>query len=422
MTGGSAQRRPSARLVRPDYPAVARRRQALPDGARRARVALVGANGHGIHHRRAIAQLQEAGAAELVALCDVRSIEHDDAAPVPPTARVFTEYRELLAATEPEVVAIATPPHTHLEIATAAARAGADVLLEKPPFVSWTEQEQFAGVLAETGRVCQVGFQALGSAAMAELSDAIRAGRFGAVTGIGACGRWQRPDRYYARAPWAGRRELDGRPVLDGALANPFAHAVMQSFAIAEAAGPVSIADLTLERYRARPIEVDDTGVLAARLESGLRVVVAVTLCSDEYRDPEIVIHGERGRAVLDYTADRLQLPGDAELRPVPGRIGLLDNLLAHRAAPAAVPLLAGLERTAPFTEVIEAIMADGPPVPIGDRWKAEYGTGPGRIVTVPGIGAVMRDAAEQLRLPSELGVPWAIAKSLSKGMQQTRP
>ncbi len=385
-------------------------------------MAVVGANGYGLHHRRVIAELQTAGAVELVGLCDIRPIEDDGTAPVPPTAQRFTDHIELLAATEPDIVVIATPPHTHLEIATAAVRAGADVLVEKPPFVSWAEHEQFAATLAETGRAAQIGFQALGSAALATLADAIRDGRLGAVTGIGSCGLWQRPDHYYDRAPWAGRRELDGRPVLDGALANPFAHSVMQCFAIAEAIAPVSISELTVERYCARQIEVDDTGVLSARLDSGPHVVVAVTLCSDEYRDPRIVVHGERGRAVLEYTTDRLRLPGDPEFREVRGRVRLLENLLAHRAAPDEVPMLAPLELTAPFTQVVEAIRTSGSPAPIDAQWQVSHGSGGDRVVTVPGISAALREAANRLKLPSELGVAWAIANSAREGVQQTLP
>ncbi|HEX6336032.1 MAG TPA: Gfo/Idh/MocA family oxidoreductase [Jiangellaceae bacterium] len=385
-----------------------------------ARISLVGANGYGIHHRRAIAELQAAGVAELVGLCDVQPIEDDPGVPVPPTAQRFTDYRELISATRPDVVVIATPPHTHLEIASAAVQAGADVMLEKPPLVSWSEHEQLTALLAESGRVCQVGFQALGSAALAALSEAIRTGRLGAIEGIGACGLWQRPDSYYSRTPWAGRRELHGRPVLDGALANPFAHAVMQCFAIAEAAGSVSISELVVERYRARPIEVDDTGALSVRLSSGLRIVVAVTLCADVEQDPWIVVHGERGRAVLEYTTDRLRLPGDADLAAVPGRTGLLANLLAHRSAPGEVALLAPLERTAPFTRVIDAITADGPPTTIGPQWQQVHE--PDRVVTVPGISAVLREGADRLTLPSELGIAWATANSPAKGVQQTLP
>lgn len=371
------------------------------------RVALIGAGGFGLHHRRVMAPLHDDGRIELVGLCDVQPVSDEPGAPVPPGARTGSDYHELIAATGPDVVIVATPPHTHGEIATAAVRAGADVLLEKPPFPSMAEHRAFAGVLDETGRRCQVGFQALGSAALTELTNAISDGRLGRITGIGAYGTWQRPDSYYDRAPWAGRRTVDGRPALDGALVNPFAHAAMQSLAVAAACGPVSIANVELSRYRARPIEVDDTSAVRIRLSSGLPIVVAVTLCGDEIIEPLLVVHGENGRAVLDYKPDELQLPDDPAPRPVPGRLGLLENLLDHRADPA-VPLVASLDRTLPFTEVVEANAADDPPAVIDRGHLSGFGTGSDHVVTIPGVTKTMRDAAERLLLPHELGAPWA--------------
>jgi predicted dehydrogenase len=374
----------------------------------RTRVALIGANGHGHSHRRVIAPLHESGEVRLVGLCDLASIRDEPDAPVPPDTKLFDDYRALLADTRPEVVVVCTPPHTHLEIATAAARAGADLLLEKPPVTSLAEQAVLAGVLAETGRACQVGFQALGSAALAELAAAIADGRLGKVSGIGAIGAWQRPDSYYQRAPWAGRRAVDGRPVLDGALANPFAHAVMQSLAVAEAVlgGPVAPAEVELERYAARPIEVDDTAVLRARLAGGLPLVVAVTLCADEWQHPAVIVHTEAGRAVLEYTNDRLRLPDDPAPRDVPGRTGLLENLLAHRAGSA--PLLAPLARTEPFTALVEVLTGAPDSTPIAVAHQRSYGDGSERTVTVPGVSELLRRAADQLALPSELGAVWA--------------
>jgi predicted dehydrogenase len=265
-------------------------------------------------------------------------------------------------------------------------------------------------VLARTGRVCQVGFQALGSAALAELIAAIATGRLGRVTGIGAVACWQRPDSYYRRAPWAGRRWLDGAPVLDGALVNPFAHAVMQCLAVAEKAGraPTTAGSLEVERYRARPIEVDDTAVLRLRLAGGLPVVVAVTLCGDEFVAGEVLVHTERGRAVLGYAEDWLRLPGDPTRRDVPGRTCLLENLLAHRAAPGTVPLLAPLDRTALFTAVAAAIAGAGEPATISPEHQRRSGDPGDPAVTVPGASPLMRRAAEQLALPSELGAAWA--------------
>ena len=378
-------------------------------GAGPVRVALVGANGHGQWHRRVIAPLHQAGSVRLVGLCDVAPVVDAPGAPVPAGVPVFRDHPELLAATRPELVVVCTPPHTHLPVAVAAVRAGADLLLEKPPLASLAEHAELTRELARAGRVCQVGFQALGSPALAELTAALAAGRLGQVTGIGVAGAWQRPDGYYRRAPWAGRRRLAGGPVLDGALVNPFAHALMQALAVAEAVTgrpvPVTGWELELERYRARPIEVDDTAALRLRLPGrpGLPVVVAVTLCADEHLPGELTVHTEGGGAVLEYPTDRLRLPGEPGLREVPGRTGLLANLLAHRAAPAAVRLLAPLARTAPFTAIVERVVAAPEPVPIDPAWQVATGTGADRVVTVPGVSRLLRRAADRLALPSEL-------------------
>ena len=88
-----------------------------------ARVALIGANGHGRWHRRNIGN-------RLVGLADLQPISP------PPDAPAFTDHRELLAETRPDVVVICTQPHTHLPIALDALDAGCDLLLEKPPVTS----------------------------------------------------------------------------------------------------------------------------------------------------------------------------------------------------------------------------------------------------------------------------------------------
>ncbi|MFI7024670.1 Gfo/Idh/MocA family protein [Micromonospora sp. NPDC049900] len=374
-------------------------------------VALVGANGHGRWHRRVLGPLHDAGRLRLVALVDTRPLEDERTAPVPPDARVFTDHRAMLSAVTPDVVVICTPPHTHLPIARDALTAGADLLLEKPPVLCTAEHEELAGALAGTGRVAQVGFQALGSAALTALTDAVGAGRLGTVTGIATVAAWQRPDAYYARSPWAGRRTLHGRPVLDGALANPLAHAVMQCLAVAEAVtgGPVEPTAVEVERYRVRPIEVEDTAVLRVRLRHGPPVVAAVTLAGEDFVPGEVIVTGDAGRAVLEYPTDRLLLPGETQAREVPGRRGLLENLLDHRADPR-VPLIAPLARTAPFTAVLTALQAAPEPTLLGGGWVETVGDGPQRVRVVPGVNDVLRRSAESGALPTELGVPWAVA------------
>lgn len=400
---------PPGRDGSPSRPAYSRARTGSPPTAA-PRVAVVGANGHGRSHRRVVAPLHAAGRLRLVALVDVRPIEDDPAAPVPDGTLVCTDHREMLRTARPDVVVVCTPPHTHLPIALDVLAAGADLLLEKPPVLSTAEHRELAAALAATGRACQVGFQALGSAALTELAEAVRAGRLGTVTGIATVAAWQRPDAYYARAPWAGRRTLHGRPVLDGALANPLAHAVMQCLAVAEAAGngPVEPVRIEVERYRVRPIEVDDTATLRVLSRSGPPIVAAVTLAGEDFVAGEVLVTGTAGRAVLEYPTDRLLLPGDAGWREVPGRRGLLENLLDHRAD-RAVPLIAPLARTAGFTAVLEAVTAAPEPTPLGGDLVTVAGDGPGRVLTVRGINRLLRRSADEGALLSELAVPWAV-------------
>jgi predicted dehydrogenase len=307
-------------------------------------------------------------------------------------------------------VVICTPPHTHLPIALAALAAGCDLLLEKPPVVTLAEHERLRAAVRDAGRACQVGFQALGSAALTRLTDALAAGELGAVTGLATVASWRRDDGYYRRADWAGRRQVDGRRVLDGALVNPLAHAVMQTLAVATAAGAGEPVTLEAERYRTREIETDDTAFARITFRGGLRMTAAVTLAGEDFIPGEVIVTGTAGRAVLEYPTDRLTLPGDSAPREVPGRIDLLANLVAHRRDPHGVALLAPLERTAGFTAFAEALTAPGRPLPtlLDGALVTAHGEPPARVRVIDGINAVLRRTADTGALPSELGIAWA--------------
>ncbi|GIE99296.1 Gfo/Idh/MocA family protein [Paractinoplanes rishiriensis] len=366
-----------------------------------ATVALIGANGHGRWHRRRIAELTGAGRVRLVGLADLQPVDPDP--PVPANVPLFTDHRELLAQTRPDVVVICTPPHTHLPIALDAIAAGCDLLLEKPPVASLAAHGTLAATLASSGRACQVGFQALGSAAWQQFRDSLAG--LGPLDGVTATASWKRDDVYYARAPWAGKRTVGGRAVIDGVLVNPIAHAVMQALATARAAGSGKPRQLAVERYRVRDIEVEDTAFARVTFESGLAVLIAVTLAGEDFIPGEIGARGPGGRSLLEYPKDRIALPGDAGLRDVPGRTDLLTNLLDHRAN--GTPLLVPLPDTADFTAVLEALTVPDVPAPhlLGSEWVMV--DGPQRVI--PGINEVLRKATETLALPSEMGVPWAV-------------
>ena len=105
---------------------------------RPARVAVVGIHGHGSTHVRNALSLQEHGKCRLVGVADLRP---PDAGTVGPDVGVFTDLESLLAVTDVDIVVVCTPIHTHRQLAEAAMRAGADVLLEKPPVPTMAEFE-----------------------------------------------------------------------------------------------------------------------------------------------------------------------------------------------------------------------------------------------------------------------------------------
>ncbi|NUT23770.1 MAG: Gfo/Idh/MocA family oxidoreductase [Hamadaea sp.] len=360
-----------------EAPAPAKSAKAKPK-----RVALIGANGHGRSHRRKLQELSEANRLEVAAYCDVAEVDEPGEVPV------YRDHQAMLAETRPDVVIICTPPHTHLPIALDCVRAGADLLLEKPPMLALADHETLQAALDETGQVCQVGFQALGSAGLTRVREAIASGALGEIIGISAFGAWQRDDAYWSRSPWAGKRTIDG------ALANPFAHATMQCLALLPQ--PIRIASIEVERYRARPIEVDDTATLRVRPVDGPPVVVAVTLCAEGFLPGSVLVQGTAGEAELEYPTDRLRLSTpDWETT---GRADLLLNLLDDRDS-----LIAPLAVTAAFTAVLEHIHAAPTPIALDPARLVERHAGPARQVVIPGIDQLVRTAARRLALFSEI-------------------
>lgn len=367
------------------------------------RVALLGLHGFGRVHLDGLLRLAATGAVRVAGLADPRPPEPDAldrvrALPGGPDVPVLADAAALLEQVRPDVTIVSTPIHTHLPLARLALAAGSHLFVEKPPTASMEQFRDLSAEVAAAGRVCQVGFQSFGSHALAHAARLVADGAVGRVRGIGVHGAWVRERSYFTRAAWAGRMELDGVPVTDGALTNPFAHATASALRVAGVPDDADV-EVELERYRVASPESDDTA--AARLiVDGMPIVVAVTLCATEHRPPLIVVHGEQGRLELEYTTDTLtgRTADGAAVTGPPGRTVLLDNLVAHLADPA-VPLLAPLASCAPFMHLLEAVRRDGPARPLPSAVTEIDG----RPVVV-GADETMRRCAEELALFSELG------------------
>lgn len=370
------------------------------------RIALAGASGYGRTHLGHVRELHETGSASLVAVCDI-SPPGEEAARWLAAHSIpwIADFDRMVAASAPDVVVIATPPHLHAPMLRTAFSAGCDVLVEKPPVVTVSQFDDVARVGAE--RLCQVGFQALGSWAATRLRQLIASGDLGEVDLISAGGCWSRGTGYYARAPWAGRKRLDGWTVGDGALTNPFAHAVMACLAVA-GIETLEGARVAADLYRAHQIEAHDTGSVRVQLPGRPAVLVAVTLCAGTVEDPWLTVRGNRGRACWHYLGDSIEVRGGGGGRTERGpRTPLLEDLLAARSAD--VPeLLVPLARTRGFVELTEYLtgcaVQDVSPGAV--RWRSSDGD---RLVEIAGVEASTRRATEEGLLYREVGAGWTV-------------
>ena len=389
-------------------------RIAPAEGAAPPRVALAGVHGFGRIHLARLLQYQDQGFCRLVGVADPAPPEPGTR--LDPSVEVFDDLAALLATTAVDVVVVSTPIHTHAPLAEAAMRAGAHVLLEKPPAPSMAEFSRLERVSAETGMRVQIGFQSLGSAAVLALREAVAAGALGEIRSIAARCCWVRPADYFTRSPWAGHRELNGIAVMDGVLTNPLAHAVATALAVDGSDRVADVLAVEPDLFRANDIRTDDTSAVRIRTRRGTSLLLAATLCAAEHTEPEVVVYGSAATAVLSYTEDTIRIepaPGQDEIAPElvglvgeHGRADLVANLLAHRADPS-VPLLAELGRTGAFTAVLEALRTAEPPAAIPSSC-AHWADGTrGRHLVVDGVERWVQLAAERGRTFTELGAPW---------------
>lgn len=374
-----------------------------------ARVALVGAHGFGSAYLPRIADLFDRGIGELCAVADPRPGGPQDATPA--GVPWYSSLDDLLEgeATTPDVVVLATPLPTHLQLAERALRSGCDVLVEKPPTVSLAEHERLVAIVQETGRRCQVGFQTFGSGVFAEIDRVLASGGIGEVIGIGAVGTWVRTAGYWARSPWAGRRRLNGVEVVDGVVTNPLAHAVATALRVAGVTRASDVESVETDLYRASSIEADDTSSVRVVSVDGRSFGFGLTLCAPERSPARVLVQGTRGDLTLFYESDRIEVnTPDGQRSLQCERVDLLADLLLARRDPAAT-LRCDVLDTGAFMRVLEAVRTAPEPTPIAPSFVTWHGDHAERRPVVQDIEAWCDRVARTRSTFRALGAPWAV-------------
>lgn len=159
----------------------------------RCRLGIIGPGSRG---RFLMSFLAENPKAEIVALADVYQPSIDEALKIAPGAKVYKDYRALLADKNVEAVVVATPLHTHYGIVMDAFDAGKHVYCEKT--IGYTMEECFNMYQRHlsSGRLFFTGQQRLFDPRYIKAMDLVHQGTFGKISHVEAFwnrnGDWRR--------------------------------------------------------------------------------------------------------------------------------------------------------------------------------------------------------------------------------------
>ncbi|MGW8566397.1 Gfo/Idh/MocA family protein [Isoptericola sp. NPDC055881] len=181
------------------------------------KVTILGAGAIAGAHAEALGALAAHGGPDGVELTHVVDVDADRAASFAAEHGVpqhGTDLQALLDAGEVDVVHVCTPPSVHLAAATAALRAGAHVVVEKPAVLSLAEADTLAAVEREaadaglSGRFTQIVQHRFG-AGIRRLRRFLDDGTLGPAYVAQCDTLWFRTPEYF-EVPWRGRFDTEG--------------------------------------------------------------------------------------------------------------------------------------------------------------------------------------------------------------------
>ncbi len=134
--------------------------------------------------------------AEMVAFCDIIAERAEEAKKNygTPDAKVYTDYKELLADPAIDVVHVCTPNRSHSFISVDAMEAGKHVMCEKPMAINSAEAKKMLDASKRTGKKLTIGYQSRQRTDSLFMKQEAEAGTFGEI--------------YYAKATAIRRRAV----------------------------------------------------------------------------------------------------------------------------------------------------------------------------------------------------------------------
>lgn len=210
-------------------------------------------------------------------------------------ATAYVELDAFLRHRPLDLVLVGSPSGLHAEHATAAARHGLHVVVEKPLDITSARIDALIGECDHARVRLGVFFQDRAKPGIRWLHRLVARGGLGRITLASAQVKWYRPPAYYADSRWRGTWELDG----GGALMNQGIHTV--DLLLWLLGDPTSVSART--RTALHDIEVEDTAVACIEFGDDALATLEVTTAAYPGFPRRLELTGTGGTVVLEGDA-----------------------------------------------------------------------------------------------------------------------
>ena len=199
----------------------------------------------------------------LVHAADTAPDRADYAREVLGYAKAGTDYRDVLADPDVDVVSICAPNMLHREIGVAAARAGKPFWIEKPVGRDAAETAEVAAAARAAGVVTSIGYNYRHAPAVERVRELIAAGELGRITNVRAVFFNSYANEPNGALSWRFRRDQAG----SGALGDLLSHVVdLMQYVVA----PITeVSSLLSTVYTQRPVLPMGSATHFAVIENG---------------------------------------------------------------------------------------------------------------------------------------------------------
>jgi UDP-N-acetyl-2-amino-2-deoxyglucuronate dehydrogenase len=242
---------------------------------------------------------------ELVGVCDIQPAKRKQA---PEGVPFFTDYKEMIQKTKPDVVHLCLPHYLHFPVAREAAEMGVNIFCEKPVALSSAEATCFSD-LEKNHPDLHMGIclQNRKNASVQMLKKIIYGNSYGRVTGLRGVVTWFRPREYYEESPWRGKWKTAG----GGCLINQAIHTLDLLYYLGGEINKVKAFTSQLLDYG---IEVEDTAAARLKYSSGASGLFFATIANYKNEAVQISVQLEQAEfQILENTLYRIYEDGTRE-------------------------------------------------------------------------------------------------------------